>query len=135
MKQTEDNEIRLVKAWESEADMTKAKTSMALAPQGTFWISAKVGDIIPELQDLFPPEKFADQVAESIIKSGWDKLPFQAAADKLEDKFAKTPEDMRQYVEQIQVVLTQNRVEAHEEAETQTSKPASTVSKPALVKT
>ena len=63
--------------------------SMAPAPQGTFWICAKVGDLDPDLRNMYPADNLADKIAAKMGAYDWGYLSFEEVADQLEKGWAE----------------------------------------------
>ncbi len=126
-------EGRLVKAWDSAQDKTKAANSMALAPQGTFWITTKVGELDPKMAAAIPADSFAEIIVQNIINKGLTHLDFNQVADRIEENWSfLTSQDDHGDLEPIEIVLVQNRVEGLEEVERTTDTPKEKVLEPAF---
>jgi len=114
---------RLVKAWESQSDKNSAKSTMALAPQKTFWIVAKAGYIPVPFNTQFPPESLAESVAEKIIRDDETHLSFDQMADAMEAFWHAAPQEVREVLGEAEIILVQNKIKGLGEAEKLTARP------------
>ncbi|NQZ14196.1 MAG: hypothetical protein HRT94_05150 [Alphaproteobacteria bacterium] len=112
-------DVRLVKAWEAAAeDKPKATSCMALAPQGTFWILTKVGDLNPAFHKHLPSDGLAERIADKMAADGLTHLSFNETADLLEKGWAQTVSHVDfGYLKPIEIRLVQNKYEGLEEEE------------------
>ena len=79
---------------------------MAPAPQGTFWICAKVGDLDPDLRNMYPADNLADKIAAKMGAYDWGYLSFEEVADQLEKGWAEmVSHDTQGFLGPIEILL------------------------------
>lgn len=109
MKTVEKQERILVKPWEAAIDRRAfARTSMALAPNGTYMIEAKMGEIFdPNTQEPIKEADLAAGIAEYIVETGLQDASMELAADELRKVTDDIPADKRHFLAESEIVFSQ----------------------------
>lgn len=107
MKTIEKQERILVKPWEAAIDRRSfAATSMALSPNGTYMIEAKMGDIYdPDTQEAIKEPDLAKTIADYIAANNLQDSDMEVVADEVRRVTEDIPNDKRHFLAESEIIF------------------------------